>query len=424
MLKDDSKFYLFNEAVVTHIERSFPYYFGDGKKDFRFCGFMYDYGFDLVQSEHFINIDFGLKHQIRFFLPYFYSFFPYYLKSSSLLFWREFKYLLEKSLPGLDRSKFLSENLYFRSTFPLNFFNFSINLNTGFHNDIYSDISKDMWRKKNLVHKLSYDVLLDIDNHISLDLSGGWFDFYLKPGYLTTHFLGLGLTDLSFVSEFQSGRSFFVRAYDNVKSRPCLPYFVKLAKKFAKAELLKSELHFYKSFFLDKLFDLKFMINFLNILLLYFYKSILSRLSFMFFCKSKNLFFLLRKFNRSIYFFCFNFFKGLFFKYFFRFKNSFLNFILKQKTFFVLIFLIFFKKFNNIFLLRSNNIGNKFIFSDIAVANKKLLLNNVISNIVLNRHKPFYFNFFRLYFLTDFVYFNRNLFYLRFILIFLTSFFN
>lgn len=76
----------FNKVVPIEIQRNFPFYFGDGKSNFRHSGFMYDYGFDLVQSESFINIDFGLKRQIKFFLPFFYCFYPFYFKSSSLLF--------------------------------------------------------------------------------------------------------------------------------------------------------------------------------------------------------------------------------------------------------------------------------------------------------------------------------------------------
>ena len=75
----------YNPNIVS-MEESFIFYFGDGRSNFRFSGFIYDYGFDLIQSEKFIYIDFGFKNQIKFFLPFFYSFYPFRLKSASLLF--------------------------------------------------------------------------------------------------------------------------------------------------------------------------------------------------------------------------------------------------------------------------------------------------------------------------------------------------
>ena len=142
MLKDNFNFTKLDTVALVEIPRNFAFYFGDGKSNFRFSGFMYDYDFDLVQSESFIFIDFGFKRQIKFFLPFFYSFYPFVLKSSSLLFWKEMKYLLSKSLP-VSKYKSSLDNLYFRNNFPLSFFNFSIDLNIAF-NDGFSNVTTDL----------------------------------------------------------------------------------------------------------------------------------------------------------------------------------------------------------------------------------------------------------------------------------------
>lgn len=200
----------FNKVVPIEIQRNFPFYFGDGKSNFRHSGFMYDYGFDLVQSESFINIDFGLKRQIKFFLPFFYCFYPFYFKSSSLLFWKEFKFLLFKSLPVVNLEHGL-DDFFFRGTFPLGFYSFSLDFNLDFDFTI-SDFSRDMWLSKNLINKLWYDTSLDVDSHVSLALIAGGVPS-LKFGYLTTHFLDL--TALTLVSDFKTGISFFLKSFDN-----------------------------------------------------------------------------------------------------------------------------------------------------------------------------------------------------------------
>lgn len=218
-MKTNFSYLLFNEVVPIEVQRNFPFYFGDGKYNLRYSGFMYDYGFDLVQSESFINIDFGLKHQIKFFLPFFYCFYPFYFKSSSLLFWKEFKYLLFRSLPVVDL-KLGFDSFFFRSTFPLSFYTFSVDLNLGLVFN-FSDSVRDMWLSKNIVNKLWYDTYLDVDNHISLALIAGGVPS-LKFGYLTTHFLDL--TALTLVSDFKPGVSFFLNNFDNK--------FMKIFRKF------------------------------------------------------------------------------------------------------------------------------------------------------------------------------------------------
>ena len=115
---------------------------------------------------------------------------------------------------------------------------------------------------KIFINKLSLDVCLDIDSHVSLSLVSGGLHV-LNTGYLANHFLELN--NLTIVSDFKPGVSFFLKSFDNFFNKIAFRgYSVKKSKIFSASNTPKFLFFFIKNIFLQRIFNLNFYIMFIK----------------------------------------------------------------------------------------------------------------------------------------------------------------